>query len=252
MNNLRKKIIELAYNAKEGHIASSLSVLDVIYVLYGKIMDLNEIILQNIDRPRFVLSKGHASLALYVVLNKFGIIPDNILETYCQFYSPLGGHQKRNPWLGIEASTGSLGHGLPIAVGLALGYKIKGYKDKRIYCLIGDGELNEGSIWESFLLANHHKLDNLTIIVDYNHSNDRALQYHNLKSQFKSFGCDCISINGHNHYTIENALKEKSDKPMVIIANTIKGYGIKRMENNPEWHHKFMGKNEFREIMEEL
>jgi len=251
MNNYRLKILNMAYAAKEGHIASSLSILDILYVLYHKILNIENIKNLKPDRDRFVLSKGHASLALYVILNSVGLIDNDIIKNYCCFDGLIGGHPKRNPWLGIEASTGSLGHGLPISVGIALGYKIKGYKS-HIYTLIGDGELNEGTIWESFLLANHHKLDNLTIIVDYNHSNDRALKYNNLKTQFKSFGCNCISINGHNHYTIENALKEKSDKPLVIIANTVKGYGVKRMENNPEWHHRHPSENEFLEIMAEL
>jgi transketolase len=251
MNNYRLKILNMAYAAKEGHIASSLSILDILYVLYHKILNIENIKNLKPDRDRFVLSKGHASLALYVILNSVGLIDNDIIKNYCCFDGLIGGHPKRNSLLGIEASTGSLGHGLPISVGIALGYKIKGYTS-RIYTLIGDGELNEGSMWESLLLANHHKLNNLTIIVDYNHSGDRALKYNELNSQFKSFGCYCFSINGHNHYTIENALKEKSDRPLVIIANTIKGYGVKRMENNPEWHHRQPSNLEFEEITKEL
>ena len=247
MKNLIKKIIDIAYLKKEGHIASSLSILDIMYVLYKDVINKENIIAS--DRDRFILSKGHASLGLYVILEHFGILKDDI-NTFCDFDSKLGGHPT-DKIEGVESSTGSLGHGFPIGVGLALGYKIKKYKNK-IYTLIGDGEANEGTIWESALLANHHKLNNIYCIIDFNHSTDRALELGELENKFKSFGWDTITIDGHNHDAIFKALTYESDKPICIIANTIKGKGISFIENNPEWHHKFPNEKEYQDILGEL
>lgn len=236
--NLKKKILIAASKAKEGHIPSAFSVLDILYVLYNKFIDIEKLKAGSSDRDRFILSKGHASLALYAILLYKGLLDEDSFDTFGSFNSKLGGHPDTNKILGVEASTGSLGHGFPMAVGMSLGYKIKNIKN-RVFALIGDGECNEGTIWESVLIASHHKLNNLTCIVDYNHSTDRALQIGNLSEKFNSFGWKSMNINGHNHDEIFNALGSvDSDKPLVIIAQTIKGYGCKPMENEPAWHHK--------------
>jgi transketolase len=249
MNNLIKQIVDIATLKKEGHIPSSLSILDIMYVLYDKILDVNSIKENKIDRDRFILSKGHASLGLYVILNHFGLLKDDI-NTFCDLNSKLGGHPT-DKIDNIESSTGSLGHGLPIGVGLALAYKIKKYKGK-IYVIVGDGEANEGTIWESALLANHHSLNNLFCVIDFNHSTDRAIELGNLKAKFDSFGWNVIEINGHNHNEILNALTTTSNKSTCIIANTIKGKGIQMIENNPEWHHKFPNEEEYNQIINQL
>lgn len=241
MKELIKKIANLATLKKEGHIPSSLSILDIMHVLYDKILDIESIKENKEDRDRFILSKGHASLGLYVILEHFGILKENI-NTFCDFDSKLGGHPT-DKIFGIESSTGSLGHGLPIGIGMALGYKIKGHK-KKIYVLIGDGEANEGTIWESVLLANHHKLNNLVCIIDYNHSNDRALTLGDLGSKFLHSGWDVWTTNGHDPEEIYKIIRGISNKPLCIIANTIKGKGIPFMENNPEWHHKIPNEQE--------
>ncbi len=246
IRQLRIKILELVYKSKEGHIASSFSILDILWILYNRMMDFR--------RDHFILSKGHASLALYVVLNEFGYISTEELEKFCEFDSKLGGHPKLNKELGIHASTGSLGHGLPIAVGMALAKKIKD-EDGMVYCLIGDGESNEGSIWESALLAQQYKLNNLCCIVDYNHSSDRAINMDNIGSKFDSFEWEIDWCNGHNYLSLYDTfsnLNNKSNKPKVIIAETIKGYGCKTMENNPVWHHKIPNENEYLMLLEEL
>ena len=243
MNNLIQKVVDIATLKKEGHIPSSLSILDIMYVLYDKVLDINSIKENEINRDRFILSKGHASLGLYVVLDHFGLLKEDI-NTVCDLDSKLGGHPT-DKIFGVESSTGSLGHGLPIGVGLALAYKIKKYKNK-IYVIIGDGEANEGTIWESALLANHHNLNNLFCIIDFNHSTDRAVDLGNLKMKFDSFGWDVIEIDGHNHNEILNALTYSSTKPICVIANTIKGKGIPLIENNPEWHHKFPNSEEYK------
>jgi transketolase len=249
MNNLIQKVVDIATLKKEGHIPSSLSILDIMYVLYDKVLDINSIKENKINRDRFILSKGHASLGLYVVLDHFGLLKEDI-NTVCDLDSKLGGHPT-DKIFGVESSTGSLGHGLPIGVGLALAYKIKKYKNK-IYVIIGDGEANEGTIWESALLANHHNLNNLFCIIDFNHSTDRAVDLGNLKMKFDSFGWDVIEIDGHNHNEILNALTYSSTKPICVIANTIKGKGIPLIENNPEWHHKFPNSEEYKILTDYL
>ena len=249
MNSLIKKIVDIATLKKEGHIPSSLSILDIMYVLYDKVLDIDGIKEDKIDRDRFILSKGHASLGLYVILDHFGLLKDDI-NTFCDVDSKLGGHPT-DKIFGVESSTGSLGHGLPIGVGLALAYKIKKYKNK-VYVLVGDGEANEGTIWESALLAKHHNLDNLCCIIDFNHSTDRAVDLGNLKMKFDSFGWDVIEIDGHNHNEILNALTYSSTKPICVIANTIKGKGIPLIENNPEWHHKFPNSEEYKILTDYL
>lgn len=240
-DTLIKRLIDISYKAKEGHIASSLSVLDILYVLYDKILD---------NKNHFILSKGHSSLGLYTILEHFNLL-DGDLETYCQFNSNLGGHPS-NKIKNVTASTGSLGHGLPMGVGIAIGEKIK-KSDKKVFVIIGDGESNEGTIWESALLGSHHKLNNLYCIMDYNHSNDRALMINNVIDKFKSFNWECIEVDGHNQDELYQALSKKSlDKPIFILANTIKGKGCGVMENNHEWHHKSPNDEEYKEIIKNI
>ena len=222
-----EKIIRLAHMSKEGHIPSSLSVLDIMYGLYQNYITKN-------SNNKFVLSKGHASLGLYVVLDHFGLLQTDI-ELFCKFDSLLGGH----PTLkipSVEASTGSLGHGMPIAVGMAMAKKIQGTSGT-VFVLIGDGESNEGTIWESALLASHHKLDNLVCLLDHNHSTDRAIGIGNMVSKFCAFGWETVEIDGHDIDAIAS-IKTTSEKPTFVMCNTVKGKGISMMEGNPEWHHK--------------
>ena len=188
VNELKKRIVIAAYRAGEGHIASAFSILDILYVLHTQILGPDD---------RFILSKGHASLAYYAAL---GLAFDD----FCGYDSLFGGHPDRNKVPGVLASTGSLGHGFPIAVGVALARKIKG-SPGRIYCLVGDGECNEGSIWEASLLAAHHKLDNLCLIVDHNHSNDRAIDLGNLTNKFSAFDFVVTRGSGHDHRKIGRA-----------------------------------------------
>ena len=240
---MKRSILIIATNAREGHIPSAFSVLDILWVLYDRILKAGD---------KFILSKGHGCLALYVVLAEKGFFPRSDLDTFCEFDSPLGGHPDMNKINGIEASTGSLGHGLPIAVGMAMAKKIK-KESGNIYCLVGDGECNEGSIWESALIASHHGLTNLTCIVDYNHSTDRALRLDDLSKIFNAFGWRVYNIDGHDHLWLERMLSPTElPKPTAVIANTIKGNGIKRMENNPEWHHKQPTEGELKEMLQEL
>ena len=238
---LIRRIVDVSYNTKKGHIPSSLSILDLLYVIYSKFITTENY---------FILSKGHASLGLYSILEHFGLLEEN-LDNFCKFDSKLCGHPT-NQLENVFASTGSLGHGLPISVGIALGEKIKKTNNK-VYTVIGDGESNEGTIWESSLLASNHNLDNLYCIMDYNHSNDKALKLDDIIKKFESFNWECKSIDGHNHLDIiECLLTMNSNKPKFILANTIKGKGVSIMENNPEWHHKSPSDEEYIKIMNEL
>jgi transketolase len=252
MNELRRSIVEASYQSSEGHIASALSVLDLLYVLYDAILEIDPGKASDPKRDRFILSKGHASLGLYSILADQGFFSKDLLGSFGSIDSILGGHPDRNKVPGIEASTGSLGHGFPMAVGIAFGLKITNNPAK-VYVMIGDGECNEGTIWESALLAAHHKLDNLCCIIDHNHSTDRALLVDSLEDKFRSFNWQTMSIDGHDHDKIEQALNTKHPgAPLLIVANTIKGHGIKIMENNPAWHHKSPTKEEYEIIIKEL
>jgi transketolase len=243
ISQLKKRILEMSHKAHEGHIPSAFSILDILWVLYDKILKPDD---------KFILSKGHGCMALYVVLAEKGIISKGELDTFCEFDSNLGGHPDSNKVAGVLASTGSLGHGLPIAVGMAMAFKIN-KNPARVYCLIGDGECNEGSIWEAVMIASHQRLDNITCIVDYNHSTDRALRLGNLGNKFSAFGWAVCDINGHDHNLLYQFISPIVEgRPTVVIANTIKGKGIDRMESNPEWHHKSPTKEELTEMIRKL
>jgi transketolase len=252
MRELRKDIIVAAAAANEGHIASAFSVLDILWVLYDRILRFDSSDPGWEGRDRFVLSKGHASLALYAVLAAKGFFPAELLSHFAEFRSILGGHPDRTKVPGVEASTGSLGHGLPMSVGMAMGLKIKESRS-RVFCLIGDGECNEGSIWEACLLAVHHRLDRLCCVLDYNHSTDRALELDDIERKFESLGFACVSVDGHNHEELAGVLGTVCDaRPTMIVANTVKGRGCRRMESNPEWHHRSPAPAEVALLIEEL
>ncbi len=200
---LIKRILEIAYRDGMGHIPSALSILDIVWCLYDKVMTKDD---------QFILSKGHGCMALYAVLEAKGLL---------DWSKPLQGHPKRGG--SILASTGSLGHGLPMAVGLAKAKKIKG-EAGRVFCLIGDGECNEGTTWESAMIAAHHKLDNLMVFIDYNHSDDRALKVGDLGKKFEAFDWYAPMINGHEHSMIEllGMTIPPEERPVVVVCNTVK------------------------------
>lgn len=206
-----------------GHIPSALSILDIVWILYDKVMTKDD---------QFILSKGHGVMALYAVLEEKGLL---------DWSNKLMGHPKRGG--AILASTGSLGHGFPMAVGLALAKKIKGEKG-RVFCFVGDGECNEGTTWESALISAHHNLNNLTLIIDQNKSSERALQMGSLAEKFSAFGWSTYFVNGHDQDILEVVLKEKPQVPLCIVAHTIKGNGVSFM-SSPEWHNRKMTKEEY-------
>jgi len=257
---VRKNIIYAAYKAgsKSAHIGGALSIADLIAVLYSDIIKIKRSTKIDENRDRFILSKGHACLALYSALVEKKLLAKKELETFESDGSMLLGHPIINKVCGIEFSTGSLGMGLSLGVGVALAAKKK-KKNYKTFVIIGDGECNEGAIWETILSASHFQLDNMTIIVDRNNyqqtgKNSDIMNLRNLKNKFNSFGCDTIEIDGHNLNKIHKALSKKNTKkkPRVIVANTIKGKGFKLFENNNNWHHSVITKSIYKEILKEL
>lgn len=246
---LKRQIIEMSCRAQEGHIASAFSILDIVWVIYDSVLYDAE----GNKNGDFILSKGHASLALYAVLKEKGMIAQSDLDGFASYDSILGGHPDRTKVNGVIASTGSLGHGFPIAVGLAMGKRIQ-QTPGATYVLIGDGELNEGSMWEAVELAGHHKLSSLCCIVDYNHSTDRALDLGDIAAKFRPFGWDTLEVDGHDHEALRRALAAcgTGDRPLAIIARTTKGKGVREMENNPAWHHRFPTEEEKAAMLREL
>lgn len=258
VNEMKRMIVLAAHQAGEGHVASAFSILDALYVLYLAHVTYDTSDPYSLNRDYVILSKGHGCLALYAVLASCGFFPSENLSTFCRAGSTLGGHPHRCKVRGVEASTGSLGHGLPMAVGIAKAMKLEN-RTNHVYCIVGDGELNEGSNWEALLVAEHHQLDNLTVLVDYNHSNDRAIAFSGpfktgLSEKLLAFGMTVTAVDGHDHRAIDAALSTLSvpGTPYCIVLNTVKGRGIKEMENNPAWHHRAPTAEELTLFLEEL
>lgn len=240
--SIRRKIIEMVYSAKSGHPGGSLSIADILAVLYFKEMKVDPLDPLNPDRDRLILSKGHASPGLYAVLSLRGFFPESLLAGFRKLNSKLEGHVHRGV-PGVEASTGSLGQGLGIGVGMALAGKLDS-RSYHVFVIIGDGEIEEGSIWESLMAASKHKLNNLIVILDKNgvqldgFTKD-IMPMGNIRDMVSSFGWNVLEIDGHNFDEIQNAIeagKSSKDRPTFIIANTVKGKGVSYMENNPKYH----------------
>ena len=256
---IRKKILETAYNSGGGqHLGGGLSMVEIMVYLYGYKLNININDLTSITRDRFILSKGHGVLGFYPVLNYYGLIPDEIYKTYKNQYSELISHPIKNYNFGIESSNGSLGHGLSYGLGVAHGLKLKNI-NSHVYVLVGDGECNEGSIWEAAMSGSSLGIDNLTLIIDYNKfqsdgATSEILNQNNLFKRWSSFGWNVIEIDGHNLDDIHKAFNQISTKkmPKLILANTIKGKGINFMENNNQWHHGRLTENIFNQAMEAL
>ena len=254
--NIRIKCLKMVHTGKASHIGSALSIADILAVLYGEIINININNYNDENRDRFILSKGHSGVAIYAALSEVGLIPEKELESYYHNQSLLSGHVSHKGNKGIELSTGSLGHGIGVASGFALAAKLD-KKNYHSYCVIGDGECDEGSIWEAALFAAHHKLSNLTVIVDHNkmqsmNSTENTIDLLSLVEKWKSFGWDVFDIDGHNHKAIYEALKKKTNKPKCIIANTIKGKGVSYMEGKIEWHYKFPDEKQLDQAIKEV
>ncbi len=254
---VRRTIVQLAYETGIGHIPSCFSIVEILTVLYNKILNVDAKNPKDPSRDYFILSKGHAASAIFSVLGHKGYFPLDILrETYGTSGSMFGCHPDKNKVPGIEASTGSLGHGMPFGAGIATGLKMRG-QGNRVFCLIGDGEANEGSIWETALIAEHLGLDNFFCVLDNNKSQIRCLPVKRLADKWEAFGWNVKEVNGHSEAELENAfchqLANRNGRPSIVIANTVKGRGASLLENDFfAWHHRSPSDQEYAAIMEEL
>ncbi|MGN0349346.1 MAG: transketolase [Roseburia sp.] len=258
---IRKDIMIAAYHGKSGHLASAFSAVEILTALYfGDVMRYDQSNPDWEERDKLVLSKGHASLALYSVLKRIGYLSAEELNTFCQPGSLLGGEPKYGDIPGVEATTGSLGHGLSFAVGIAMANKLD-RKDSRVYVLLGDGECQEGSVWEAAMSASHHKLGNLTVILDRNKlqamgDTEEIVKLNSLEEKWRGFGWSVQEQDGHNIEAMMEVLKkdreDAKEQPRLIIANTIKGKGVSFMENVPIWHYRMPNEEELQLVKKEL
>lgn len=242
---LRRLVVRVLDKGQRGHIGSSMSLVEIMRVLYDDILRFRPHEPKWAGRDRMILSKGHGCIALYILLADKGYFPVETLDTFCHRDSILGGHPESNKVPGVEASTGALGHGLSIGVGMALAARMQ-KRDSRIFVVMGDGEINEGSVWEAALCAGKHKLSNLTAIIDYNKIQSagptREIQdLEPLADKWRAFGFEPVEVDGHDVDALRHLLMRmplKTDRPTAIICHTVKGKGIPFAEHNPEWHHK--------------
>jgi transketolase len=254
----RKKILKYIYGANAGHTGGSLSCIDILNVLYNQVLKVSPATFTSPDRDRYIQSKGHTVEALYVVLADKGFFPESDLETLCKYKSHYIGHPTKKV-NGVEQNTGALGHGLSIAVGTAIAAKLDD-KDYRVFTLLGDGELPEGSNWEAALTAAHYKLDNLCAILDYNKlqisgTTAEVCNTEPIDAKLESFGWSVKHINGHDIDELMKAFDElpfTTGKPSFIIAHTVKGRGISYMENNVKWHHGVPNEEQYNKALSEL
>ncbi len=261
---LSKKIrihaLKMSKSGKSSHIASALSIADVLAVLYGDFLNVDPENPRKPDRDRFIMSKGHAASAVYAVLAEKGFIPVDKLKAYYQDGSDLSGHISHKGIPGVELSTGSLGHGLSVGSGMALEGKLSG-KSHRVVVILSDGECDEGSTWEAILFSGHHKLCNLIAVIDYNKYQalstvSETLNLEPFADKWKNFGWNVCEVCGHKHDEIKEALgmaHREKEKPTVIIAHTVKGKGVSFMESNPIlWHYRTAQGDEFIAALKEL
>src|SRR5688500_9032154 len=254
----RKNILKYIYGAKAGHTGGSLSCIDILNVLYNEVMNVGPANIKSPDRDRYIQSKGHCVEALFVVLADQGFFPESDLETLCQYQSHYIGHPTKKV-NGVEQNTGALGHGLPISVGTAIAAKLDNGKF-RVFTLLGDGELPEGSNWEAALTASHYKLDNLCAIIDHNKlqitgKTKDVCDTDPIDQKFESFGWSVRHVNGHDHAQLKAVLSSipfEKNKPSMIIAHTTKGKGISYMEDQIKWHHGVPSEQEYASALQEL
>lgn len=256
---IRLGIIESTYNAKAGHPGGSLSAADVIAYLYGRQMKYDVKNPKDPNRDRFVLSKGHAAPALYSALAYKGFFPVEDLKTLRHIDSYLQGHPNMNTVPGIDMSTGSLGQGISAACGMAKGAKMLGQKDMKVYTLLGDGEIEEGQVWEAMMFAAQYDLDNLCVIIDVNGLQidgacEDVMSAEPIDEKVRAFGFDCVVINGNDFDDLEKAFNafENSTKPFAIVMKTVKGLGVSYMENAVDWHGKAPNQQEYEIAVKEL
>jgi transketolase len=254
---IRISALKMTSKGGSSHIGSILSIADILAVLYGHVLRINPANPAWELRDKFVLSKGHAGAGVYAALSHTGFFDTELLETHYQNGSLLSGHVSHKGIPGVEFSTGSLGHGLAVAVGMSLDEKLRGGRNK-VYCLLSDGECDEGSNWEAVLIAAHHKLDNLIVIVDYNKlqsvgTNSETLNLEPFTDKWRAFNWDVLECDGHSLSELSDVLTaNRNSAPLCVIAHTVKGKGVSFMENQVLWHYRTAKGEEFENAIKEL
>jgi len=253
---VRKNVIQMTHDGNSSHVGSCLSIVDILSVTYFDYLNTFPNDPSHKDRDWFILSKGHAGAAIYATLAGMNFFDKEFLKKHYQNGSIMSGHVSHKFIPGVEFSTGSLGHGLSVACGIAHGHKLD-FNNNKVVCLLSDGECDEGSNWEAILYANHFQLSNLTVIVDYNKlqsldSTDNTITLEPFADKWRSFGWNVSECDGHNHTELKAALNIQSDKPKVIIAHTIKGYGVSFMENQVLWHYRSPQGQEYNDAIKEV
>ena len=256
---VRRDIVNMTHRGGSSHVGSGLSIADILAVLYGDILSVDPSVPRHDDRDRFILSKGHAGAAVYAVLAETGFFEVEKLKDHYQNGSVLSGHVSHKGVPGVEFSTGSLGHGLSVAAGMAKAAKLR-LKNHRVFVLLSDGECDEGSNWEAILFASHHKLNNLVAMIDYNkiqslNSVEATLGLEPLADKFKAFGWNTIEVDGHDHLALKKSfalVNQEETRPTVLICNTTKGKGVSFMENSVLWHYRSPQGQEYEAASAEL
>ncbi|GAM11014.1 hypothetical protein OR1_03322 [Geobacter sp. OR-1] len=246
----------MTHYSHSSHVGSCLSIAEILYTLYFRTLRIDPLSPLNEDRDRFILSKGHGSAALYATLAEKGFFPKEYLDRFYIDAGMLPGHLDKDAVPGVEVSSGSLGHGLSIGLGMAIANRQSG-NPGRIFVVLGDGECNEGSVWEAIMLAATLKLANLTAIVDFNKlqsfgRTNEVIDQHNMSTRWRDFGWDAHDVDGHDPDAMERLFNAPQDRPKVLIAHTVKGKGVSFMEDRLEWHYKSPNDDQYRQALEEL
>lgn len=252
--NIRRNILRIANSSKGPHVGSALSCIDILATLYFKVLNIPSF--RDKNRDVFIMSKGHGAMALYAVLLEKGFLSEEAFSSYYQNDGKLPAHLDKNTCEAIEVSSGSLGHGLPMALGFAYSLKLRGARSK-VFVLMGDGECQEGSVWEAAMLAPKIGLDNLVVLIDKNNLQGygrptELVSFESLEEKFRSFNWSACSVGGHDYAEIAKACAEVSDRPKAIICETVKGKGVSFMEDELKWHYFMVGDEIYAKAIEEL
>lgn len=256
-NEIRKDVIRMTHSAgsQGAHIGGSLSLCEIMAVLYHDVMNYSKAKIADRNRDRLILSKGHGAIAMYAALKSIGVFTEEELLTYKHEGSPLTVHPSFMPEKGMEFASGSLGQGLSLGVGVALALRRKG-SPANIYVIVGDGECDEGSVWEAAMSASHYKLENLVCIVDknklqYDGKTEDVLDTGSLSQKFSAFGWDSVDVDGHNCNALADALRKRTGRPLAVVCNTVKGKGVSFIENEYRWHNAPLSEAQYMQAMKE-
>lgn len=249
--DIRKKLLKISSIGHDGNLQSGFSSIEILWTLYDKVLELTPENFLDENRNRFILSKGQSTEALLEILSEKGFISADEMKNFCKIDSRISMQADRTKLPMVEISAGSLGHGLPMACGIAWANKIKNIVSQ-VFCLVGDGEMNEGTMWESLIFASSENLNNLTVIVDDNNSITRLIKLNNFKEKFESFGFDVITVDGHNEDELLKVFTMKHDKPLCVLAKTIRGYGSKTLMEDRSWFHRYPKGDELDMLLAEV